>query len=277
MLNKSQFEVLAPKCIYRCRNFAQLYLTLCVGKSSPTDQKQQDQALEIEIITVAGLTIGEPVTSLTDIVLAVISFTLFARIKNRLNESFFNNSWRMFFLFMGISTGTGALAHALNGTEAIWWYNTLFMAMTVFSSISVFFALKATIRFTNMDSGVRKFLTITNFVLLAVFMAYTFISNNFEIFKIHAAAGLFLIFLTHFIAWQRSHSGSGWIMSGMGISFFTVLIHTQQFSLSPWFNYKDISHVIMMVSLVMIYNGIHMMSENLKLSVFRTKLQNKAA
>ncbi|MBK8345261.1 MAG: hypothetical protein IPL12_19470 [Bacteroidetes bacterium] len=47
--------------------------------------------------------------------------------------------------------------------------------------------------------------------------------------------------------------------------------------MSPWFNYKDISHVIMMVSLVMIYNGIHMMSENLKLSVFRTKLQNKAA
>lgn len=232
--------------------------------------------MEIEIITVAGLTIGEPVTSLTDIVLAVISFTLFARIKNRLNESFFNNSWRMFFLFMGISTGTGALAHALNGSDAIRWYNTLFMAMTVFSSIAVFFALKATIRFTKMYSGIRTALTIANYTLLLVFTIYTVVTNNFEIFKIHAAAGLFLIFITHLVAWLRSHTGSGWIMSGMGISFFTVLIHTKQFSLSPWFNYKDISHVIMMVSLVMIYNGIHMMSENLKLSVFRNKLQNKA-
>lgn len=225
--------------------------------------------MDIQIITVAGLTIGEPVTSLTDIVLAVISFTLFARIKNRLNESFFNNSWRMFFLFMGISTGTGAIAHAINGSSSTQLFNNLFMAMTVFSSIAVFYALKATIRFTKVPKWFRKGLTIANFTLLVVFSGYTLLTNNFEIFKIHAAAGLFLIFLTHFIAWQRKHSGSGWIMSGMGISFITVIIHTKQFSLSPWFNYKDISHVIMMISLVMIYNGVYMMSSNLKLSVFR--------
>ena len=233
--------------------------------------------MEIEIITVAGLTIGEPVTSFTDIVLAVISFTLFARIKNRLNESFFNNSWRMFFLFMGFSTGTGALAHALNGTDAVQWYDTLFTCMTLFSSISVFYALKATINFTNLPLLASKVLTTLNFTLLMVFMAYTYFSSNFEIFKIHAAAGLFLIFLTHFIAWRRSHSGSGWIMSGMGISFFTVLIHTKQFSLSPWFNYKDISHVIMMVSLIMIYNGVYMMGQNLKQGAFGKNADLNAA
>ena len=87
---------------------------------------------------------------------------------------------------MGISTGTGALAHALNGSDAIRWYNTLFMAMTVFSSIAVFFALKATIRFTKMYSGMRTALTIANYTLLLVFTIYTVVTNNFEIFKIHA-------------------------------------------------------------------------------------------
>jgi len=232
--------------------------------------------LDIQIITFAGLTIGEPVTSLTDIVLAVISFTFFARIKNRLNESFFNNSWRMFFLFIGISTSIGAFAHALNGTDAIRWSAALFMAMTVFSSFAVFFALKATIRFTNLPLFARKGLNTTNYSLLVIFMIYTLTTNNFEIFKMHAAAGLLLIFITHAIAWRRSHTGSGWIMAGMGISFFTVLVHTKQFSISPWFNYKDISHVIMMVSLVMIYNGVYMMSENLKRGVFKENTRTKA-
>ncbi len=181
----------------------------------------------------------------------------------------------MFFLFMGVSTGIGTFAHALNGTDSIQLCNSLFMAMTICSSFAVFFALKATIFFTSLNYLTKKIFNWINLSLLIIFLIYTLGTNNFEIFKMHAAAGLLLIFITHSIAWWRSHTGSGWIMGGMGISFVTVLVHTKQFSFSPWFNYKDISHVIMMASLVLIYNGVHMMSENLKLSVFRANMSAK--
>lgn len=228
--------------------------------------------MEIEIITIAGITISEPVTSFTDVILAIISFVLVGRFRNRLNESFFNNAWRMFFLFMGISTSIGAVAHAVRETAPAATFNTLWMAMNISCSISVFFALKATIRFSRAADGMDKLLIFLNYGLLILFLGYTFIMNDFEIFKIHAAAGLFLIFLTHLIAYFKSHIGSGWIVSGMMLSFLTVLIHTTQFSISPWFNYKDISHVIMMASLLFVYNGIHIMSESLKLSVQRARI-----
>lgn len=144
--------------------------------------------------------------------------------------------------------------------------------MNLCSSISVFFALRATIRFTNSGASVKVFLNIVNYLLLAVFAGLTIFRNDFEIFKIHASIALSIIFLTHLIAWFRSHVGSGSIVVGMILSFLTVFIHSAQISISDWFNYKDISHVIMMISLIMVYNGIFLMSRNNNLSFRRTQL-----
>jgi hypothetical protein len=229
--------------------------------------------VELATLKLGNLVIGEPMTSLTDILLAVTSFLLVIRIRSRLNESFFNNAWRMFFLFMGISTTFGTFAHALNGSEATRLFNVLWMAMTFSSSTAVFYAVHATIRFMRSSDMWRRIFTRINFIALIVFLLYTAAYNDFEIFKIHAAVGVAIIFITHFIAWMKSHWGSGWIAVGMGLSIMTVIIHTSQLSISKWFNYKDISHVIMLMSLVCIYNGIHAMSNNLQLSVFRNRKQ----
>jgi hypothetical protein len=227
--------------------------------------------LEFETITIAGITISEPVTSFTDVILAIISFILVGKIRSRLNESFFNNAWKLFFLFMGISTAIGAVAHAVRQSVPPATFNAIWMAMNISCSISVFFALQATIRFSRAGILYRKILRGMNYGLLVLFFGYTIVMNDFEIFKIHAGLGLFLIFLTYFIAWLRSHHGSGWIVTGMLLSFLTVVVHSTRFSIDAWFNYKDISHVIMMASLVLLYTGIFQMSQNLKLSVFRAR------
>ncbi|HNA57720.1 MAG TPA: hypothetical protein PK511_03440 [Chitinophagales bacterium] len=229
--------------------------------------------MELATLKLGNLIIGEPMTSLTDILLAVTSFVLVARIRNCLNESFFNNAWRMFFLCMGISTSIGTIAHAINGSSAQQLFNILWMAMTFASSTAVFYAVHATIRFMRSSGQWRKIFMAINVIALIVFLLYTAAFNNFEIFKIHAAVGVVIIFLTHTIAWLRNHHGSGWVAVGMGLSILTVVIHSMQLSISKWFNYKDISHVIMLVSLICIYNGIHAMSDNLQLSVFRSRIK----
>lgn len=212
-------------------------------------------------------------TSLTDIIIAVTSFVLFLRIRDRLNESYFYQSWRMFFLFMGISTSFGTFAHALNGSRAVELYTVLFQVMTICSSIAVFYALQATISFMSMRDDIRRMLHTLNVIILFIFIAYTIALGDFEIFKLHAGGALFIIFITHLIAMNRRHWGSGWIVSGMLLSFFTVYIHSIQFSFSQWFNYKDISHVMMVMSLVCIYTGIKAMHDNLRLSVYRERMQ----
>jgi len=229
--------------------------------------------LEIATIQIGNLIIGEPMTAFTDIIIACTSFLLVGRIRNRLNESFFNNNWRMFFLFMGISTSLGTIAHALNGSEAISLFNIFWMGMILSSSVAVFFSLQATIRFMRLRPVTRKWFEYANQAILLLFFANTLFYSDFEIFKFHAAAALSIIFSTHLVAWSRQHNGSGWIVGGMLLSFLTVFIHSVQFSLSRWFNYKDISHVIMVLSLVFIYTGIRHMSENLNLSLLRLKTE----
>lgn len=231
--------------------------------------------MEIATVQIGNLIIGEPMTSLTDIIIAVTSFTLFFRIRDRLNESYFYQSWRMFFLFMGISTTFGTVAHALNGSRAVELYNVLFQCMTICSSVAVFYALQATISFMSLSDTMRRYMHAGNVVLLFIFIAYTIMLSDFEIFKLHAGGALFIIFLTHLIAMGKNHWGSGWIVSGMLLSFFTVFIHSIQFSISRWFNYKDISHVIMVMSLLFIYMGIKSMHEHLRLSVFRARMANR--
>lgn len=232
--------------------------------------------MEIATIQIGNLIIGEPMTSLTDIIIAVTSFSLFFRIRDRLNASYFYQAWRMFFLFMGISTSFGTVAHALNGSRAVELYAVLFQVMTICSSVAVFYALQATISFMTIKEEARRIVHAVNVITLFIFIAYTLVLGDFEIFKLHAGGALFIIFLTHLVAMNRRHWGSGWIVSGMLLSFFTVFIHSIQFSFSQWFNYKDISHVMMILSLVCIYTGIKAMHESLRLSVYRERMQRFA-
>lgn len=223
--------------------------------------------MDYTTITIAGITLTEPVTSFTDIILAIISFIFAGRIKKRLIANAMNKAWHLFFIFMGISTSIGAVAHSIREIATIQTFDAFWMIMNMSSSISVLFALQATIQYSNPAKRLEKILTAVNVGLLLLFFGYTIAINDFENFKIHAAIGLLIIFITHLVGHFKKRIGSGWIVNGMLLSFLTVLIHTTKFSLDEWFNYKDISHVIMMVSLLLIYKGICVMSESMQPNV----------
>ncbi len=227
--------------------------------------------MQLEILEVAGISISEPVTSFTDLILASICFILCARVRKHCHESIFNNAWRLFFLFTGISTLIGALAHGLQSELPQTTFNNLWLCMNISGSISVFFSLKATVNFIKVKERIKNIFNLINGAMLITFLGFSLLNNDFEIFKIHIAIGLLMIFFTHLFAYIKNHFGSGFVTSGLMLSFITVFIHSAQISISSWFNYKDISHVIMMISLWMIYQGIYRMSSILKISVFRER------
>jgi hypothetical protein len=227
---------------------------------------------DFPVIFLGGISITEPITALTDLLLTILSFVLVARIKNRLHESFYNNAWRMFFLFIGISTALGVCTHGFS----LYLGNTLFyilwMGMNATASLAVYFSLQATIRYTRVPNGTRALLTRINLGVLLCFLFLTLALNNFEIFKAHAVIGVLIIFVTYFAAWNRNLEGSGAVMLAFLLSILTVFVHTFQISMGVWFNYKDISHVMMMASLLLVYHGMHLTSRNVQLSWRRLKV-----
>lgn len=223
-------------------------------------------------INFGNLIITEPVTSFTDVILAIISFTLFFKVKSECVRSEFHRAWRMFFLFMGITTTIGAITHGLAEILGPELHNNFWMLMTISPSIAVFYSVKATILFSFAGTNWQRILNNLNILLLSLFILCTLVWNNFEILKIHAGIGVLTIFITHLLATIKKHNGSGMIVGAFSLSFITILVHSFQITAGAWFNHKDISHVLMMMSLIMIYIGVFRMSQNMKLSFKRSKV-----
>ncbi len=220
-------------------------------------------------ISLLGILINEPVTAGTDVVLSVLAFFLAARIRTRLHSSLFNDDWRLFFLFIGLSTGVGSVAHGLSAYFSETWFNFTWMAMNLFAGVSVYFALKATIRYIRLPRTSAALLHKVNIILMVFFALLSVARNDFEIFKIHAGIGVVSIFVTFLTAWFRQYKGSGAVTLAFALSIMTVMIHSTQLSFSPWFNHKDLSHVFMMASLILVYRGMQLMSDSLRLSFRR--------
>lgn len=213
--------------------------------------------MENQTIILSGITITEPATSFTDIILCILCIFIFRKISREFSREHFINSWRYFFLFMAISTGIGVVVHGIPTYFSASLNNLLWMIMNINVAFASFFCLKATTKFVTENPVLRKRINILNFIVLSVFVALTFALNNFEIDKIYIAIAVTATFIVHLIGSIKSDAVSKYIMLGMFISFLTIIIHSEQYSFTYWFDYKAISHVIMMLSLLLVYRGVH--------------------
>ena len=94
------------------------------------------------------------------------------------------------------------------------------------------------------------------------FLVFTLVLTNFVLIKIHAGIVLSYSLIVHAISLKNKQEGSGYIVAGILISFFSIVIHILKISLSDWFNYKDIAHVIMLCSLYYIFKGASLKLSN---------------
>ncbi|MBC8047670.1 MAG: hypothetical protein H7Y00_12800 [Fimbriimonadaceae bacterium] len=182
---------------------------------------------------------------------------------NKFGATHFINAWKYFFLFMGFSTGIGVFVHGFK----IYFYETAYhytwMAMNIAAALASYFTIKATVKFLSRNVKERKKLNLINLFSLLTFISITFIQNNFETVKIYIGTAVAITFISHLIGHMKEDLVSKYIMLGMGISFLTLFIHSTQFSFSVWFDYKAISHVIMMVSLILVYRGVFIANRRL--------------
>jgi hypothetical protein len=86
--------------------------------------------------------------------------------------------------------------------------------------------------------------------------------------KINAGIVLIYSFIIHFIKYNKlNERGSGFVVFGIGVSFISIITHTLKISINEWFNYKDISHVIISISLLIIYKGVNVNSKKLEIAI----------
>ncbi len=211
-------------------------------------------------IELFGITIMEPVVTLTDFLITVVCLYAFFKLKKKNLPGKVHQYMRWYFSIMALATFLGGLlGHAFQAQVGlVWKLPGWLISMLAVSSIE-----RATIMyaFPLLKRRFARFLEIANVIELIVFAVLTFGTLNFFFIQVHSAYGLGLIVLPiHFyIFMQTQNPGSRMICLSTLFATFAAFFYTSEIAPSIWFNHLDVAHTIMAISLFFFYRATLML------------------
>jgi hypothetical protein len=204
------------------------------------------------IIHLFGLQLVDPSTFFTDMILAVFSLIFYFRLKKIPILHPAHKFWCLFFLYMSISTFIAGFGHLLS----IYAGKTILVVSWLFSGIAIYNLELTSINIiipSSLKKGLQLFII---FQLLLCIIALLYFQDFFYI-KINTTIGIIgvVLVIQSFSYFSIHDSASIYIISAISLIFLTSLIHYLKLSFGKWFNYNDISHIIMVISLFLFYKG----------------------
>ena len=187
--------------------------------------------------------IAEPITSLTDLLVALLCFYFFYLAKKN-NTDKATYEWPYFFLFLGVSTTMGAINHAFLTNHDSLVYRTMWLGMQLVSGLTSWCACIATVRtfITNTDliSSFKKW----SFFYLFFYAVAVLYFQDFKVVVINNVICLIPVMLIHFFHPRRLPEHK-WIALGLLVNCGAAIVFATKFTIHPvWCNHNDLSHVI---------------------------------
>lgn len=222
----------------------------------------------MDIITVEwfGMQIMRPNNLITNLVVGVVGVCLFIWLgKKNTGKDPYLTHWQWFFLLVGLGGATGGVAHALNYDFPQLRHTYIHKVAWTLGGIGLFLGERACISFLP-NKSVRSILFKVVFVKLICYIFLLYYSqlylkdvfNHFFIVVTNTAlAMLGVIFSTHVYSYLKNNNpGSIYVMAGILPLLLTVVLYVNKISLSIWFDFNDISHLLEIFCIVMVYLGV---------------------
>lgn len=207
-------------------------------------------------VFVFGLRIQEPMTSGTDILIAVMCFWFFYKLHKRQDGQQTSLLMKWHFFFLGLATLSGGLfGHAFLYLVNDWWK----LPGWYMSMVSIMFIERAAIEHSAkvFKPKLIKTLLFLNIAELVIIAVLTGITINFKYVQFHSFYGLVCIVLPfHWYVYSKTKNlGSKWTLYGIGVMILGAPAFNIPIIIHEFFNHKDLSHVIIMVSTWCLYKG----------------------
>lgn len=207
-------------------------------------------------IYLGGIRIDEPVTTVTDFLVAGIGLVAFFKLAG-IQQTTHVRWFRWFFLVTAVSTLVSSLiGHAFNynfGLEARIYGWVLGVASATAAQFSATYHARAYIK-----PGTFKGLMIFNCVESVAALVATLWVWKFVVVEIHSAIALLFILLPLEIVIYRKTKlilGRNMII-GVLLCVCAVVCHVAKLAISEWFNHMDLAHVFMAASMYVMYKGV---------------------
>jgi len=214
-------------------------------------------------ITVFGFMVYEPMVLFTNLIFFLISWYGFSQLKRFDND--YAKYMRLFIFLLGLSSIFGAIGHAVHYQLGNLFFETVLFLMHALSLFAIYYCFLAPfIYVTGINQRTKNYLLVVRIWVL-VLLILSLISHNFVLIKVNAGLVLTYSLITHIRAQRtRSEGGNRLVVFGILASFLPIIIHSFKLSISTWFNYKDLAHVFMIISLIVIFIGAYRNSKDLE-------------
>ncbi|MFI5203034.1 MAG: DUF6962 family protein [Flavobacteriales bacterium] len=205
---------------------------------------------------IGGIVINEPITAITDLLVAGVCFYAFFKRTGHVRYEWTHVFFRYYFLFLGLSTLYGGLVgHAFIQYFGFEWK----LPGWIMSMIGVALIERATIMHAKeyMPYKVGRFFSVLNVIELFTLLFCVVYFMNFSLVEAHAAYGLLIVVVAfELVVFIKSgQKSSKRILIAVGIGAVAAIVHIGQIIIHKWFNHLDLSHVLMAISAYVFYMG----------------------
>ncbi|HYG50428.1 MAG TPA: hypothetical protein VD905_05970 [Flavobacteriales bacterium] len=217
--------------------------------------------VELTWIHIGNVEIHEPVTVLTDLLVSVVCFYAYFKLRtHRHKDAVPFRLYRWFFFTMGLATAFGGIiGHGFLHYLSFEWK----LPGWIISMISVGLAERAAIMHARplIRRNLGSFLAWVNIFELVTIMFLAMWTLKFIFVEAHALYGLLLILFSFeaFVYAKTRDKGSKTAMWAVFWAALAATTHIAKISPHTWFNYLDLSHVLMAIgNFVLLKAVMHM-------------------
>jgi hypothetical protein len=213
-------------------------------------------AFETTSWQIGNVTINEPMTAVTDLLVAAVCFYAFFKRNGHVKYEWTHVFFRYYFLFLGLATMYGGLVgHAFIHYLSFEWK----LPGWIISMISIALVERATIMHAKpyMPYKVGKFFSVLNVIELAALLFCVVYFMNFSLVEAHAAYGLLIVVVSfELVVYIKSKQKSAlYMLIAVCVGIMAAIVHLAKVIPHKWFNHLDLSHIFMAISAYVFYLG----------------------
>jgi hypothetical protein len=181
--------------------------------------------------------VSEPVTVLTDYLLAAVCLVLGIKLTRR------SGSWAAAFIALGIAALLGGTWHGFWQSEPLWRATTLSVGVASFGMVAG--SALATTR-----GALLRLLLGFALVKLAVYSAWMLRHDDFIWVVADTGIALFVVAVLYSWKWNA------WMVAGVALSIAAGIVQASGVALHAHFNHNDLYHVVQIAAMVLFYKGL---------------------